>query len=128
MSRQMDTEYLLQEWGVWLRVQSGVPRYVSPSFALMRDNVMMAGGPDPQIADEVALLIDGKVCHLYRRYQEAGIALWNYYRHAGMSYRRLGLLMSKELNKSITHVRAQELVTIGAAWVDSALCHHKEAA
>lgn len=128
MSRQLDTEYLLQEWGVWLRVQAGVPRYVSPSYALMRDNVQMAGGPDPQITDESALLIDGKVCHLYKRYPEAGIALWNYYRYPGMSYRQLGRLMSDALKKTITHVRAQELITVGAAWVDSALCHHAEAA
>ena len=39
--QQLDTEFMLQEWGVWLRVQSGVPHYVSPSLALMRDHVQV---------------------------------------------------------------------------------------
>ncbi len=120
--RQMDTEYLLQEWGVWLRVQSGVPRYVSPSYALMRDNVQISGALDPNITDDTAMLIDRLACRLLDRYQEAGVALWNYYRYQGMSYRQLGRLMN------ITHVRAQELVTVGSAWIDSALCNYAEAA
>ncbi|WP_324730991.1 hypothetical protein [Pseudomonas paeninsulae] len=126
--QQLDTEYMLQEWGIWLRVQAGVPGYVSPTRALMRDNVQVERSPDPCITDELALLIDGKVCRLYTRYEDAGIALWNYYRHQGMSYRRLGLLMTKELGKTITHVRAQELVMIGSAWIDAAVCHYEEAA
>lgn len=125
---KLDTEYMLQEWGVWLRVQSGVPRYVSPSLALMRDHVQVERGADPCITDELAMLIDSKVCRLFARYEEAGIALWNYYRHQGMSYRRLGLLMTQALGKTVTHVRAQELVMIGAAWIDAAVCHYDEAA
>lgn len=116
--RRLDTEHLLIEWGIWLRVKSGVPRHVSPSYALMRDNVQMPGGPDPQITDDLAMLIDRMVSRLFERYTEAGTALWNYYRYPGMSYRQLGRLMD------CTHVKAQELVSVGAAWVDSALCHH----
>ncbi|SNS16102.1 antiterminator Q family protein [Pseudomonas segetis] len=119
--QQIDTAYLLQEWGVWLRVQVGVPRYVSPSYALMRDNVQMSGGLDPCITDDTAMLIDRLVSRLEKRYPEAGQALWNYYRH-GISYRHLGKLMG------ITHVKAQELVMVGSAWVDSALCGHDIAA
>lgn len=119
---QMSTEYLLQEWGVWLRVQAGVPHYVSPSWALMRDNIQVSRGPDPAIQDEVAMLIDGLVCRLYNRYQEAGTALWNYYRYGGMTYRQLARLMG------ITHNKAAELVNVGAAWIDSALCQFEEAA
>ena len=126
--QHLDTEYMLQEWGVWLRVQSGVPSYVSPSLALMRDHVQVERAPDPCITDELALLIDGKVCRLFERYEEAGLALWNYYRHQGMSYRRLGQLMTAALGKPFTHVRAQELVQVGAAWVDAALCHYQDAA
>jgi len=126
--RQLGTEYMLQEWGVWLRVQSGLPRYVSPSYALMRDNDQVARTADPCITDEMALLIDGKVCRLFARYHDAGVALWNYHRHQAMSYRRLGALMSKALGKTITHVRAQELVMVGTAWVDAAVCHYEEAA
>lgn len=120
--RDLGTEYLLQEWGVWLRVQAGIPRYVSPSFALIRDNVCLDQGADPQITDDLAMLIDRLVCRLHARYLEAGIALWNYYRYQGMSYRQLGRLMN------VTHVKAQELVTVGVAWIDSALCIHADAA
>lgn len=120
--RDAGTDYLLQEWGVWLRVQSGVPHYVSPSYALMRDNVQVDRGIDPAITDDMAMLIDRLVCRLHCRYPDAGIALWNYHRYSGMSYRQLGRLMG------CTHVRAQELVTVGAAWVDSALCSYAEAA
>jgi hypothetical protein len=120
--RQLDTEYLLQQYGLWLRVQAGIPHYVSPSFALLRDNVQIDRGIDPAITDDLAMLLDRLVCRLYRRYPGSGMALWNFYRYQGMSYRQLGRLMG------CSHVRAQELVTVGAAWVDSALCHHAEAA
>lgn len=120
--RDVSTEYLLQEWGVWLRVQCGIPRYVSPSYALLRDNAQVDHSITPCITDDMAMLVDRLVCRLHRRYPEAGIALWNYHRYAGMSYRQLGRLMG------CTHVRAQELVTVGAAWIDSALCSYEEAA
>lgn len=119
---QLDTALLLQEYGVWLRVQAGVPHYVSPSYALMRDNVQIDRGLDPAITDDLAMLIDRLVCRLSRRYPEAGTALWNYYRYQGMSFRQLGRLMN------VTHVRAQELVSVGTAWVDCALCQQADAA
>ncbi len=34
-----DTEYMLEQWGFWRMCEMGVPRYVSPLYALMRDNV-----------------------------------------------------------------------------------------
>lgn len=126
--RQLDIAYLLQEWGVWLRVQAGVPHYVSPSYALLRDNMQVDRAPDPCISDDLAMLVDRKVCHLYRRYPEAGMALWNYYRYQGTSYRRLGALMTKALGRPVTHVRAQELVMVGEAWLDAAICHFEDAA
>ena len=125
--RQLDTDYLLQEWGVWLRVQTGLPRYVSPSYALMRDNVQLSGGLTPCITDEAAMTIDRLVGRLNERYEECGIALFNYYRH-GWSYRQLSREMSSKLGRPFTHVKVQELVTVGAAWIDSALCHYAEAA
>jgi hypothetical protein len=125
MARQIDTAFLLREWGVWLRVQAGMPRYVSPSWALMREHVAGHGGEDPAITDDMALVVDGLVCRLYeerRGYRDAAIALWHYHRYSGMSYRSLGRLMG------ITHVKAQALVERAEAWVDCALCHYAEAA
>ncbi|MNR52856.1 hypothetical protein D3C85_1727720 [compost metagenome] len=31
-----DTEYLLEQWGWWRMDGAGVPTYISPTFALMR--------------------------------------------------------------------------------------------
>ena len=122
MKRQLDTVFLLQEWGIWLRVQSGLPHYVSPAYALMRDNVQLLGGPVPAISDDLAMLIDRLVARLYERYPEAGTALWNYYRHGGLSYRQLGRLMD------CTHVKAQELVRVGEVWVDASIAMDADAA
>jgi len=122
MGKHLDTEYLLQEWGVWLRVQAGVPRYVSPAYALMRDNVEQHDGLTPDISDDLGMVIDRLVCRLHARYPEAGVALWNWYRYRGMTYRQLGRLMA------CTHVKAQEMVRVGTAWIDSALCAYEAAA
>jgi hypothetical protein len=125
MARQIDTAYLLQEWGVWLRVKAGMPRYVSPSWAIMRECVPGHGGEQPLISDEMALLVDSLVCRLYeerRGYREAAVALWHYHRYSGMSYRSLGRLMG------VTHVKAQALVERAEAWIDCALCHQAQAA
>lgn len=118
----LDTEYLLQEYGVWLRVQAGVPRYVSPAYALLRDRVQTSGSLEPAISDELAMLMDRLVCRLFARYPDAGTAVWNYYRYQGMSFRQLGRLMG------VSHVRASELVSVGRAWLDSALCMQADAA
>lgn len=124
MARQLDTAFLLQEWGVWLRVQAGLPRYVSPAWAIMRECVAGHGGEQPMISDEIAQLVDSLVCRLYeerRGYREAGIALWHCRRYSGMSFRALGRLMG------ITHVKAQTLVEQAEAWIDCALCHRAAA-
>ena len=113
--RQMDTEYLLVEWGVWARVQAGVPRYVSPSFALLRDNVQVGCAPDPAISDDLALVVDRLIGRLHARYPEAGVAVWNYYRYQGMTIRRLAVLMG------VSKAKADELIKVGCAYVAGAM-------
>lgn len=120
--RQLDIEYLLVQWGIWVRVQAGVPRYVSPQYALMRDNVQMHGGPSPAISDDMAMVIDRHIARLYERYPECGQALWNYYRYAGMTYRQLGRLMDMH------HSKVERLVSVGAGWIDGSLDQYAEAA
>ncbi|MFG0465828.1 antitermination protein Q, partial [Pseudomonas putida] len=34
-----DTEYLLEQWGLWRMDGAGLPAYTSPSLALMREAV-----------------------------------------------------------------------------------------
>lgn len=85
---KLDTDFLLQEWGAWLRVQTGMPRYVSPSFAMMRDNVQQVSRPAPCISDDLAMLVDRLVARMAALDGEMATALWNYHRH-GMTYRLL---------------------------------------
>lgn len=120
--KQLDIEYLLLQWGIWVRVQAGVPRYVSPHFALMRDNVQMHGEPSPAITDDTAMLIDRLIGRLYDRYPDSGTALWNYYRYAGLTYRQLGRLMG------MNHAKVEKLISVGSAWIDGCLENYAEAA
>ena len=59
-----DTEWLLEQWGYWRMSGMGVPRYVSPSYALMRDNVQQQGGLSFSITDEIAMSVDSAVARL----------------------------------------------------------------
>ncbi|MCT5858458.1 antitermination protein Q, partial [Pseudomonas aeruginosa] len=52
-----DTEYMLEQWGWWRMSGMGVPRYVSPSFALMRDNVQQHSSVSFSITDELAMSV-----------------------------------------------------------------------
>ncbi|MBG6289513.1 hypothetical protein I5I61_18825 [Pseudomonas nitroreducens] len=122
MKQSLDTAYLLQQYGIWLRVQAGMPRYVSPQWALMKDNIQVSSEPTPDILEEVAMLIDRYICRLHMRYPKAAEALWNYYRYAGMTYRQLGRLMG------IHHNKAEELVSVGFWWLDSSLDSYADAA
>lgn len=118
---KLDTDFLLQEWGAWLRVQTGMPRYVSPSFALLRDNVEQCSGVTPAISDDLAMLVDRLVARMGKRDPEMAQALWNYHRHA-MNFRLLGRLMG------VSHTKASQLVQAGRNWVDGALSLYCDAA
>lgn len=75
-----DAEYMLTQWGLWVRVGAGVPGYVSPCLAMMRDNVQMAGVLTPNITEDDALAIDAIVARMRRsRYSEAADCLMLYY-------------------------------------------------
>lgn len=115
------TVRLLTEYGKWLRVQTGVPYYVSPAFSLIKNNVADSS-VQPFITDELAMFIDHLVSRLYKRYPDAGTALWNYYRYEGMTTRKLARLMRVSLAK------VQELLKVSEAWIDSALENCKDAA
>ncbi len=120
--KDVSTEYLLQEWGIWLRCQTGVPRYVSPSYALMRNKLGIPGGETPQIQDETAMLIDRLVCRMALRYEEAAYSLFLWYRHSMTSYRQLGRAMDTH------HTKAEVFHKAGIAWIDAMLCSYSEAA
>lgn len=123
-----DTEWMLEQWGWWRMSGMGVPRYVSPSFALMRDNVEQNSTPNYNITDDLAMTIDGCVAMLTRRETDRGVAgakmgdcLWLYF-GAKFSAVRVGRQFG------ISESKARELIKSGVAWVDGRLETMREAA
>lgn len=113
MKHLSDTEWLLEQWGYWRMTGMGVPRYVSPSFALMRDNV---GSTLPVgcISDELAMTIDGIMARLCKRDPQMGGCVWLYF-GAKMAAIRVG----REFG--VGEAKARELIKAGVAWIDSRL-------
>lgn len=122
-----DTEWLLEQWGWWRMSGMGVPRYVSPMFALMRDNVEQMGGVSFSVTDELAMTVDGCVARLIARERGRaqgplmGDCLWLYF-GAKWPAMRVG----KQFG--VSEAKARELIRAGVAWVDSALESMREAA
>jgi len=120
--RNISSCYLLQQWGIWSRVQAGIATYICPTYALMRDNVATEQLPTPAIDDLEALWVDRMLLILGDRDPVCFTALWHYYRFEGLTYRKLGQLMG------ITHMKAAELVKAGESWLDGRLSAVAEAA
>lgn len=116
-----DTEYMLEQWGSWRMSGMGVPRYVSPSFAIMRDNVEQVGGVSFCITDELAMLVDGCVARLvFRESQHKAIGptmgdcVWLYF---GAKWPALRVAR----HFGVSEAKAREIIRSGVAWVDSRL-------
>ncbi|MFG0755361.1 antiterminator Q family protein [Pseudomonas sp. TYF_14] len=110
-----DTEYMLEQWGWWRMEGMGVPRYVSPLYALMRDNVPSEGGSRQYvITDDLALAVDGAVARLATRNQQMADFIWSYY-----GYKWPALRVARE-NK-MGEAKAREIIKAGVAWIDCAL-------
>lgn len=107
------TEYLLEQWGFWYRSGAGVPRYTSPSLALVRDNVGSTV-PSAIITNEDAERVDQAVARLIKRDREMGDCVWLHY---GEKRTYHGIAKRLKIGKS----KAAELVRSGVAWIDGAL-------
>ncbi|MBD1555028.1 antitermination protein Q [Pseudomonas typographi] len=116
-----DTEYLLEQWGWWRMSGMGVPRYVSPSFALMRDNVEQLTCKSFVIIDEVAMSVDSAVARLTLRNQMMGDMVWLYF---GAKWPAVRVGKHFEMSEA----KARELIKAGVAWVDSSLEMMRDAA
>ncbi|MBD1553610.1 antiterminator Q family protein [Pseudomonas typographi] len=117
-----DTEWLLEQWGWWRMDGMGVPRYISPLYALIRDNTASEGGiKEYSLTDELALLLDGAVARLSRRDSQMGDFVWLYF---GAKYPalRIGRMAG------VGEAKARELIKAGVAWIDAALENIREAA
>lgn len=111
--RQLDTFYLLTQWGIWLRYGHGIPRYVSPHFALMRDNIeQLSNAPVATISEDLCMMIDGIVARLKVRNDAMGLAL--IYRY---SWEKSFSAIGKELG--IPKTRAESLVKSAEIWVEA---------
>lgn len=109
-----DAEDLLENWGRWVWQQAGVPRYVGPSLALMRDNVEMEGAPAAAITDDEALMIDSIVARMWRRDQQMADCVRIYY-CTGRTMHGVGAVLG------ISRLKARELLISGRAYVEACL-------
>ena len=117
-----DTEYLLEQWGWWRMDGMGVPRYVSPLYALIRDNNVTEGGiKNYCITDDVALVMDRAVAKLAKRDAQMGSFIWLYF---GAKYPALRIARENNIGEA----KARELIKAGVAWIDCAIEVFRDAA
>lgn len=117
-----DTEWLLEQWGFWRMDGMGVPRYVSPLYALIRDNVPCEGGvKEYSLTDDLALVVDGAVARLINRDDQMGNFIWLYF---GAKWPALRIARENGIGEA----KAREVIKAGVAWVDCALEGIREAA
>lgn len=125
-----DTHWLLEQWGFWRMVGMGVPRYVSPMNALIRDNVENVGGVSLSISDELAMAIDASIARMIARERARpasnkgptiGDCIWLYF-GAKWPAMRIGR------HYGISEAKTRELIKVGVAWVDSSLENLRETA
>ncbi|TDV44415.1 hypothetical protein EC919_11487 [Pseudomonas graminis] len=117
-----DTEYLLEQWGWWRMSGMGVPRYVSPLYALIRDNTAGEGRvAEFVITDDVALVVDSAVARLTKRDAQMGGFVWMYF---GMKWPALRIGRETKMGEA----KAREIIKAGVAWIDCAIEQVREAA
>lgn len=117
-----DTEWMLEQWGYWRMDGMGVPRYVSPLYALIRDNTQCQGGvKEYSVTDDLALVLDGAVARLTKRDQQMGNFIWLYF---GAKWPALRIARENGIGEA----KAREVIKAGVAWIDSALETIREAA
>lgn len=109
-----DAEDLLSNWGRWVWQQAGVPGYVSPLHALMRDNVAQTKTPTALITDEEALLVDSIVARMWRRDQQMADCVRIYY-CTNRTMHAVGNLLG------LPRLKVRELLIAGRAYVEAGI-------
>ncbi|CAB5583139.1 Phage antitermination protein Q [Pseudomonas putida] len=109
---EKSAEYLLEHWGRWVVLGSGV------SCCASRENTIL----DPMIADDDALMIDRLVGRLLKRYPECGKVIMKYYTSRHSTFKDV----SRQLK--FGEEKARQLWKAGVAWIDGALESRREAA
>lgn len=116
-----DTEYLLEQWGWWRMDGMGIPRYVSPLLALMRDKVQMASPSGYVITDDQALAVDSAMAKLTQRNERMGLFLWLYF---GAKWTMVRIGESAGISERST----REAIKSGVGWIDGVLHGMSDAA
>ena len=107
-------EDLLTQWGRWVWQSTGVPGYVSPCYALMRDNVAQHYAPAAAITDEDAMLVDSILARMGRRDPEMAKAVMLYYA-TGRTMHGVGKVMN------LHRLKVRELLYAGTCYVQAVL-------
>jgi hypothetical protein len=115
-----DTEYLLEQWGWWRMDGIGIPSYVSPMMAVMRD-AMPVASKSYCITDDWAGAIDSAVARLSRRDKQMGEIIWFYF-GAKWTMVRVGK------HYGLSEAKAREIKQAGVAWIDCAVAEMRDAA
>ncbi|MCF5059906.1 antitermination protein Q [Pseudomonas proteolytica] len=110
--RERTAEDLLEHWGRWVVLGSSV------SCCASRENTILS----PMITDDDALLIDGLMGRLLKRYPECGQVLMKYYTTRDSSLMEVGKKMGFGEEKT------RGLWKAGIAWIDGALDVRRQAA
>lgn len=119
MSNYFDAEELLTQWGRWVWQGAGIPRYVSPSFALMRDNVAQHSRPAAAITDDDAMMIDSIIARMGRRDPQMAECVMIYYA-TGRTMHGVGLVMN------LQRLKVRELLMAGKCYVEAVLDMHEQ--
>ena len=110
--KERTAEDLLEHWGRWVVLGSGV------SCCASRENTIL----EPMITDDDALMIDGLMGRLLKRYPECGQVLMRYYTSRDTSLMEVG----KKIK--FGEYKTRQLWKAGVAWIDGALESKREAA
>jgi hypothetical protein len=105
---------LLTQWGVWTWQNTGVPRYVSPLLAMMRDAIPGVHGKSAAISDEDAEEISAILARLNQRYPKSYEAIELYYRF-GRTQEQVARLMGEK------RLKAREWIMAGECYVQAVL-------
>jgi hypothetical protein len=93
----------------------GVPLYVSPLYALIRDNNVTDGGiKNYCVTDDVAMVVDRAVAKLAQRDAQMGSFIWLYF---GSKW----ALVRVGESAGISERSAREIIKAGVAWIDCAM-------
>ncbi|QJP10466.1 antiterminator Q family protein [Pseudomonas multiresinivorans] len=109
-----DAEELLTQWGRWVWQSAGVPRCVSPSYALMRDNVEQLSCSSAAITDDDAMLIDSIIARMGRRDPQMAQCVMLYYA-TSRTMHGVGLVMK------LQRLKVRELLMAGKCYVEAVL-------